>query len=86
MAESDIETADAAVEDIPRTYWLPDGAYVALKWIALLGLPAVGTFYQALSGIWGLPLGEEVSRTCSLVALLIGVLIGASSVKNTISR
>lgn len=87
MAPSDIATMDdVEVEDIPKTYWLPENAYIALKWIALLGLPAVGTFYQSLAGIWGLPLADEVGQTCSLAALLIGVLIGASSLKNQLSK
>ena len=33
--------------------------YDVLKWIAMYMLPAVGTLYFALAGIWGLPYGEE---------------------------
>lgn len=63
-------------------YILPDKVYDALKWIALIALPAVGTFYQALAGIWGLPLADEVSQTASVVALLLGTLIGVSAIAN----
>ena len=31
--------------------------YDVLKWITNIVLPAVGTLYAALSGIWGFPYG-----------------------------
>ena len=34
--------------------------YDTLKWIAQYLLPAAGTLYFALAGIWGLPYGEQV--------------------------
>ena len=34
---------------------LSNKVYDILKWIALYLLPALGTLYFALSGIWGLP-------------------------------
>ena len=37
--------------------------YDTLKWIAQYLLPAAGTLYFALAGIWGLPCGEPVSYT-----------------------
>ena len=33
--------------------------YNILKHIALIYLPAVGTLYLTLAGIWGLPYGEQ---------------------------
>ena len=35
--------------------------YDILKWIAMYLLPAAGTLYFALAGIWGLPYGEQLS-------------------------
>lgn len=67
-------------------YILPDKVYDALKWIALIALPAVGTFYQALAGIWGFPLADEVSQTVSVVALLLGTLIGVSAIANQVRK
>lgn len=55
--------------------------YDALKWIALVALDAVGVFYNTLSGIWGLPFGDEVLATCAAMSLLLGALIGVSSAK-----
>lgn len=80
MSPDEIATIEeTGVEDVPKTYWLPSGAYVAMKWAALIALPAVGVFYQALAGVWSLPLAEEVSQTCNIVALLVGSLIGVSA-------
>lgn len=53
--------------------------YDALKWIALYLLPALGTLYFALSGIWGLPYGEEVVGTITAADTFLGVLLGISS-------
>lgn len=55
--------------------------YDALKWIALVGLNALGVAYENLSQVWNLPFGDEVAKTCSILALLIGTLIGVSSYK-----
>lgn len=72
---------DENVKDYPR-YWLPDGVYKALKWAALIAIPAVGLGYQALAGIWALPYGGEVMQTCTVAGLVCGVLIGASELKS----
>lgn len=55
--------------------------YDALKWVALVGLNALGVAYESLSQVWNLPFGDEVVKTCSILALLIGTLIGVSSYK-----
>ncbi len=72
--------------EVPRTYWLPDWLYVALKWVVLVGLPAAGSFYAGLAGVWGWPLATEVTQTCSFVALFMGSLIGVSAAKGALSR
>ena len=53
--------------------------YDILKWIAMYLLPAAGTLYFALSGIWGLPYGEEVVGTITAVDTFLGVLLGIST-------
>lgn len=53
--------------------------YDVLKWVALVALDAIGVFYKAIAGIWGLPLGDEVLATCTSLSLLLGTLIGISS-------
>ena len=54
--------------------------YDVLKWIALYLLPAIGTLYFALSGIWQLPYGEEIVGTITAVDTFLGVILGIASV------
>ena len=53
--------------------------YDVLKWIAMYFLPAIGTLYFALSGIWNLPYGEQVVGTITSVDTFLGVLLGIST-------
>lgn len=53
--------------------------YDALKWVAMYLLPAAGTLYFALSGIWGFPYGEEIVGTITAVDTFIGVILGISN-------
>lgn len=71
---------DAEVQDYLK-YVLPEKLYLALKWAALLLLPLIAVFYQALAGIWGLPMPDEISQMCSILGLFIGALIGVSEFK-----
>lgn len=54
--------------------------YDILKWVALVVLPALGTFYFALSGIWGFPYGEQVVGTITAIDTFLGALLGISSI------
>ena len=53
--------------------------YDCIKWIAQLALPAVGTLYAALAGIWGFPYSEQVMGTILAVDTFLGALLGISS-------
>lgn len=53
--------------------------YDVLKWVAMYLLPAAGTLYFALSGIWGLPYGEEIVGTLTAIDTFLGVLLGIST-------
>ena len=53
--------------------------YNVLKWIAMLLLPALGTLYFALAGIWGLPYGEQIVGTITAVDTFLGVILGIST-------
>lgn len=55
--------------------------YDVLKWVALVALDALGIAYESLAEVWNLPLGDEVMKTCTIVSVLIGTLIGVSSYK-----
>ena len=60
---------------------LSDKMYDVLKWIAQYLLPAAGTLYFALAGIWGLPYGEQIVGTITAVDTFLGVILGISSVQ-----
>lgn len=53
--------------------------YDALKWIAMYLLPALGTLYFALAGIWGLPYGEQIVGTITAIDTFLGVILGIST-------
>lgn len=55
--------------------------YDILKWVAMVALPALGTLYFALAGIWGFPYGEEIVGTITAVDTFLGVLLGISAVQ-----
>ena len=61
---------------------LSNKVYDVLKWVALIALDALGVFYSTISDIWALPFGDEVLKTCAALSLLIGTLIGVSSIKH----
>lgn len=58
---------------------LSNKTYDILKWIAMYLLPALGTLYFALAGIWGLPYGEEIVGTITAVDTFLGVVLGISN-------
>jgi hypothetical protein len=53
--------------------------YDVLKWIAQYLLPALGTLYFAVAGIWGLPYAEEVVGTIVAIDTFLGVVLGVST-------
>lgn len=53
--------------------------YDVIKWIAQYLLPAVGTLYFALAGIWNLPYGEQVVGTITAVDAFLGMILGIST-------
>ena len=53
--------------------------YDVLKWIAQILLPALGTLYFALAGIWGFPYGEQIVGTITAVDTFLGICLGIST-------
>ena len=53
--------------------------YDVLKWVAQIALPAVGTLYFALAGIWGFPYAEQIVGTITAVDTFIGVMLGLAT-------
>lgn len=53
--------------------------YDILKWVAMIVLPALATLYLGLSNVWGLPYGEEISTTITLVNTFLGAVLMIST-------
>lgn len=53
--------------------------YDILKWIAQYLIPALGTLYLALAGIWGFPYGQEVEGSLLAIDTFLGACLGISS-------
>lgn len=53
--------------------------YDVLKFIAQILLPALGALYFGLSSIWGLPYGEQIVGTISVIDAFLGALLGIST-------
>ena len=62
-----------------RNLILSDKTYSLLKWVALILLPALGTLYFALAGIWGLPFGEQIVGTITAIDTFLGAILGIST-------
>ena len=58
---------------------LSNKVYDTLKWITTIVLPALGTLYFALSGIWGFPYGEQIVGTITAIVTFLGVILGISN-------
>lgn len=58
---------------------LSNKMYDLLKWVAMVVLPALGTLYFTLAGIWGFPYGEEIVGTIVAIDTFLGVLLGISN-------
>ncbi len=56
-----------------------DKLYDVLKWVAMILLPALGTLYFALAGIWGFPYAEQVVGTVTALDTFLGVILGIST-------
>ena len=58
---------------------ISNNTYDIIKWIAQYLLPAIGTFYFALAGIWNLPYGEQIVGTITAIDTFLGVMLGIST-------
>jgi hypothetical protein len=58
---------------------LSNKIYDGLKWIALVLLPALATFYLALAQSWNLPYPTEVAATIAALDIFLATLLGVST-------
>lgn len=52
--------------------------YDVLVWITQILLPAIGTLYFALAGIWNFPYADQIVGTITAVVFFLGTLLGIS--------
>jgi len=57
---------------------LPNNVYDILKWGTSMLLPALATMYLALSELWNLPYGSEVSSTLMIVVVFLSTVLELS--------
>ena len=55
--------------------------YDVLKWVAMLFLPALTTFYGIIGNVWGLPYTEQVVETIAAIDGLLASCLGISTIK-----
>lgn len=55
--------------------------YDVLKFIAVIVLPATGALYFGLSEIWGLPYGEQIVGTITVIDTFLGSVLMIDSAK-----
>lgn len=60
-------------------FLLSDRWYNFGKKLVTIILPAFGTFYFALAGIWNLPYADKVTGTVLAVSTFLGVVLGIST-------
>jgi hypothetical protein len=60
---------------------LSNKLFDALKWLTLVGIPALTTAYVGLSSIWGWPYADQVAKTSAVVCVLLGSLLGISTIQ-----
>lgn len=54
--------------------------YDVLKWVALVGLPALTALWLSLANIWGFPYAEAIGATLAAVTAFLGAVLGISSI------
>ena len=67
--------------DFKKLFNMPDKVYDILKAIAMIILPALGTLYFALAGIWGWPYAEQIVGTITAIDTFLGVILGISTMQ-----
>lgn len=57
-----------------------DRVFNALKWLAMVALPALAVFVRAFFPIWNIPYGEQISESIVVINALLGALLGISTI------
>lgn len=57
-----------------------DKVYNILKYVAMIALPALAVFVSAFFPIWGIPYGDQISKSIMVINGLLGALLGISTI------
>lgn len=58
---------------------IPNKLYDILKWVCMVGLPAIATLWFALGKIWGFPYLAEIEATIVAIDTFLGAILGIST-------
>lgn len=58
---------------------LPDRVYDVLKWVVIIVLPAVATFYALLANTWGFPYVDQIVATINGATVFLGAILCIST-------
>lgn len=72
---------DTSTEGDTPNGLIPNHVYDVLKWVAIIVMPAIATFIVGLGGIWSIPYAGQLAATVTAIGVLLGALLGLSSVK-----
>lgn len=61
------------------SFILDDHVYDILKWVAQILLPALGALYFGIASIWGLPYGEQIVGTITVIDTFLGAILQIST-------
>lgn len=54
---------------------MKDELFDFLRFMAETGITGIGTFYLLCAGVWGLPFGDEISKTLVGFSTLLGLFV-----------
>ena len=60
---------------------LNNKVYDILKWICMIGLPAIATLWFTLGKIWGFPYLAEIEASIIAIDTFLGALLGISNIR-----
>ena len=55
--------------------------YDRLKWVAILGLPALATAIRVIFALWDIPHADAVAGTITAIAAMLGTWLGVSNIQ-----
>lgn len=58
---------------------LSDKVYDLLKYLGMIGLPAIAVAYQSLAQVWSLPYSEQIPSTILIIVTLLNTCLQISS-------